>query len=174
MQTWLVHMRGPRDLMRDLGLGNFILMQILFAGMVVSALAHVFFVVTIIALSTILLMKGSLPTTHAAIFALDIFNVVAGYAAFLVLGRRTLAPSERPGFWKVALATPIYWLALSHGAWRALWHLVRRPHLWEKTPHPPTGRLVRRETAIDVQTGTCLKADAKVTPAAVRQSGSPR
>ncbi|MBL0936616.1 MAG: glycosyltransferase [Rhizobiaceae bacterium] len=174
MQTWLVHMRAPRELMRDLGLRNFVLMQILFAGMVVSALAHVFFVVTIIALATILLLNGNMPTHHAAILALDIFNVAAGYAAFLVLGRRALAPSERPGFWKVAIATPLYWLALSHGAWRAVWHLIRRPHHWEKTPHPPTRKLVRRETTIEFQTAASAAANGPLNAAAGLPSGSPR
>ena len=159
MQTWLVHMRSPRTLMRDLGPGNFALMQVLFAGMVLSALAHVFFVITIIALGTTLAVKGALPTNHAAILALDIFNVAAGYTAFLILGRRTLAPSERPGFWTVAAATPLYWLALSHGAWRAVWHLIRQPHHWEKTPHPPSRILVRRQTGEAITPAEALRLD---------------
>jgi len=113
-----------------------------------------FFVVTIIALGVTLALKGNLPTHHAAIFALDIFNVAAGYAAFLILGRRALSPAERPGFWTVAVATPLYWLALSHGAWRAVWHLMRRPHHWEKTPHPPTRALVRRTRADEISAAT--------------------
>jgi cellulose synthase/poly-beta-1,6-N-acetylglucosamine synthase-like glycosyltransferase len=159
MQTWLVHMRSPRALLRDLGFGNFVLMQVLFAGMVLSALAHVFFVITIIALATTFALKGALPTHHAAIFALDIFNVTAGYAAFLLLGRRTLSPSERPGFWSVVAATPLYWLALSHGAWRAVWHLIRRPHHWEKTPHPPSRVLVRRHQGETITQAAALPVD---------------
>lgn len=142
MQTWLVHMRNPRALWRDLGPRNFILMQILFAGMVLSALAHVFFVAAIVALCLLLAIGMPLPTYHTAILALDILNIVGGYAAFILLGRRTLSPPERKGFWKISLATPLYWLALSHGAWRAAWHLIRRPHHWEKTFHPPKHRLV--------------------------------
>ncbi len=46
MQTWLVHMRDPFRLARDLGFGSFLIAQILFAGMVVSALAHPFLVLT--------------------------------------------------------------------------------------------------------------------------------
>lgn len=174
MQTWLVDMRAPRELLRDLGLGNFLLMQILFAGMVVSALANVFFVVTLVALATVVAMSGTVPVHHAALFALDVFNVTAGYAAFLMLGRRTLSPSERPGFWALVAATPFYWLALSHAAWRALWHLVRRPHHWEKTPHPPTRRLVRRDSMIEFQAAGCPHTDKRLNPAAVRRRGSLR
>lgn len=161
MQTWLVHMRSPRALLRDLGFGNFVLMQVLFAGMVLSALAHVFFVVTIIALGATFALKGALPTHHAAILVLDIFNVTAGYAAFLLLARRTLSPSERPGFWSAAFATPLYWLALSHGAWRAVWHLIRRPHHWEKTPHPPSRVLVRPHQRETINAAAAMRLDSR-------------
>ena len=46
MQTWLVHMRDPLALLRDLGFGSFLIAQILFAGMVLSALAHPFLLLT--------------------------------------------------------------------------------------------------------------------------------
>ena len=38
MQTWLVHMRDPAQLLRELGPGSFVIAQILFAGMALSAL----------------------------------------------------------------------------------------------------------------------------------------
>ena len=46
MQTWLVHMRDPLRLARELGPVRSLIAQILFAGMVMSALAHPFLVVT--------------------------------------------------------------------------------------------------------------------------------
>ncbi len=143
MQTWLVHMRAPIMLLRDIGSANFALMQVLFAGMVLSALAHALFVATVLLLGTLLFIQGSLPTYHAAILVLDAFNIMGGYTAFMLLGRRAMSPVERPGFWRIALATPVYWLGLSHAAWRAVWHLIRRPHHWEKTPHPSTRRIIR-------------------------------
>ena len=30
---------------------------------------------------------------------------------------------------------PVYWLLVSFAAYRALYQLIRAPHLWEKTPH---------------------------------------
>jgi hypothetical protein len=34
-----------------------------------------------------------------------------------------------------AVLAPGYWLLMAVASWRALWQLLRQPHLWEKTPH---------------------------------------
>jgi hypothetical protein len=34
-----------------------------------------------------------------------------------------------------ALLAPLYWVLHSIAAWRALEQLIRRPFMWEKTPH---------------------------------------
>ena len=74
-------------------------------------------------------------TWRGALLALDLANIVCGYASFLFLGWRSLDRTRRKSFWRVAASTPLYWLMLSYAAWRALWHLWRHTHLWEKTPH---------------------------------------
>ena len=38
-----------------------------------------------------------------------------------------------------ALAMPAYMLLISLATYRALWHLFRQPHIWEKTPHGLSG-----------------------------------
>ena len=44
------------------------------------------------------------------------------------------------------LFTPVYWMMMSIAAWRAVWQLWRKPHLWEKTPHRPIAtRCVSRQ-----------------------------
>lgn len=136
MQTWLVHMRAPTQLMGEVGAGRFAVAQVLLAGMVVSALANVVFVATIVWIAILHASSGTIGGYHAVLLAIDAFNVVVGYTAFLILGRRVLHRGERAQFWKVALWTPAYWLAMSLAAWRALWELYRRPHHWEKTHHP--------------------------------------
>ena len=136
MQTWLVHMRDPGQLLREIGLGRFVVMQIMLAGMVISALANVVFVATVVWIAMLVSSTGTLGGYHAALLAVDAVNVVVGYTAFLVLGRQVLHPEERASFWKIVLWTPAYWLAMSIAAWRAVWELYRRPHHWEKTHHP--------------------------------------
>ena len=136
MQTWLVHMRAPRQLLGEIGPGRFAVAQVMLAGMVVSALANIVFAATLVWIGILYSSTGTFGGYHAALLAIDAFNVVVGYTAFLILGRRVLNAAERTSFWKVALWTPAYWLAMSLAAWRALWELYRRPHHWEKTHHP--------------------------------------
>jgi cellulose synthase/poly-beta-1,6-N-acetylglucosamine synthase-like glycosyltransferase len=134
-QTWLVHMRNPARLWRELGAGSFLLAQILFAGMLASAFFHPFLVVTGIYLAVWLALHGTLSTWQSAMFAIDIVNIACGYLSFILLGWQTLRANEKRSFWKVVLFTPAYWMLLSVAAWRSVFMLWRRPHEWEKTPH---------------------------------------
>ena len=134
-QTWLVHMRSPVSLARDLGLRSFIATQVLLAGMLGSALLHPFLLATLVVSSARLLTGAPAGPAYPVLMALDIANVVCGYGAFLLLGWRTLAHDERRGFWKTALLTPYYWALMSFTGWRAIWQLWRQPFRWEKTPH---------------------------------------
>ncbi|MGY6708572.1 MAG: glycosyltransferase family 2 protein [Rhizobiaceae bacterium] len=136
IQTWLVHMRTPRQFLGEIGPGQFAVAQIMLGGAVVSALAYVVFVATLVWIVMLHATTGTFGGYHASLLAIDAFNVVVGYTAFLLLGRRVQLPGERASFWKVVLWTPAYWLAMSLAAWRALWELYRRPHHWEKTHHP--------------------------------------
>ena len=134
-QTWLVHMRDPLGLATDLGPASFIVAQILFAGMLASAMLHPLLLATLLLLVLEFLSAKPLTTFGSALLLFDVANVACGYLSFLLLGWQTLKPGERIGFWKVVLLTPPYWVLLSFAGWRAVWQLWRRPHLWEKTPH---------------------------------------
>lgn len=137
MQTWLVHMRNPVLLLREIGPGSFLIVQILFAGMVLSALAHPFLVVTGLVLAVELAIDRPTTNWKATLFTIDFVNVACGYLSFLLLGWKVSTPRERLGFWRIAIFTPVYWMMISTAAWRAVWQLGWRPHLWEKTPHRP-------------------------------------
>jgi hypothetical protein len=39
------------------------------------------------------------------------------------------------GYLLLAVASPVYWVLISVGAWKGLLQLMRRPHYWEKTEH---------------------------------------
>lgn len=140
MQTWLVHMRDPALLMRELGPASFVIGQILFAGMVLSALAHPFLLFTGVILVIDLALARPTGNWKSVLLTIDIVNIACGYLSFLLLGWQTLKLRERLGFWMIVLFTPVYWMLMSVAAWRAVWQLWRRPHHWEKTPHRPLRR----------------------------------
>ncbi|MEC5322172.1 glycosyltransferase [Aurantimonas sp. A3-2-R12] len=134
-QTWLVHMRQPGILRRQIGLRNFVVFQLLFVGMLASALAHpVFLALAILSLASFA-TNGLSSAYQGLIFALDLFNAVGGYAAFIALSIGALDARERGVLVKYYPLLYLYWLLIAVAALRALGQLVSAPHQWEKTPH---------------------------------------
>ncbi|MGN6548642.1 MAG: glycosyltransferase family 2 protein, partial [Pararhizobium sp.] len=140
LQTWLVLMRAPLRLRRELGTGGFAVFQVLIAGMLCSALAHPLLVVFVAAFA--LHAAGSGMVTGAGLdrllFGADIWNLVGGYAVFLLLGWRAMTGEERRRVGPKWMAILPYWLAMSAASWLALFELMRKPFYWAKTPHSPT------------------------------------
>ncbi len=136
--TWLVHMRRPARLLSDLGVFSFVVFQILFAGMLVSAIAHPLLLATGLILAGKLALQVPLDGRQHALFAIDAVNIFCGYASFLLLGWQSLERGERRGFWKIVAMTPVYWAMMSLAALRAVMQLAHTPHVWEKTPHRRT------------------------------------
>ena len=133
-QTWLVHMRSPFSLVGDFGIRNAVIFHLLITGMAVSALIHPFLLYFIL----IKLMGGysaGVVLLKDPLFLLDIFTIILGYLAFAGLAWRTLPVRNLSHLKSRLWLLPIYWMLLSAAAWRALWHLMIRPHEWEKTTH---------------------------------------
>lgn len=135
LQSWFVHMRAPLRTYRELGPRSFLILQILFGGMVVSALSHPILWATWIAIAVHIALGGALSTYQSILLVLDTASIVCGYVSFWLLGWRSSSRELRRGMWKVVLCTPVYWMMMSYAAWRSVLHLYRMPHLWEKTPH---------------------------------------
>ncbi|PSJ54867.1 glycosyltransferase family 2 protein [Kumtagia ephedrae] len=138
LQTWLVHMRDPVALHRDLGVRSFCIAQILYAGLALSVLIHPLLIVAAIYLTGLLLLAEPVSGWPVLLLTMDALNIVCGYLSFLLLGWHSLGKRDRRGFWRILLFTPPYWMMMSWAAWRAVWQLWRRPHHWEKTPHVRT------------------------------------
>ncbi len=137
MQTYVVHMRSPARLVRELGPWGFFGFQATLGGMILSALIHPWFFV--FAAWTIAAGGAALPA-DGALFWLCGFNLLAGYATGVAL---TAAAAAKIGDWRLltsAVWIPLYWLAISFAAYRALVDLIRRPHYWAKTPHGARNR----------------------------------
>lgn len=134
MQTWLVEMRQPKEMLKQAGLKRFLVYHVLTAGLLVSALL---FPVMLLFITYMLLMvtlvKGIGFASPVLIF--DLMNIISGFLSFHVLGRTVLKEEEMPGW--ILPGLPVYWALISLAAWRALWQLYAVPFLWEKTPHQP-------------------------------------
>jgi cellulose synthase/poly-beta-1,6-N-acetylglucosamine synthase-like glycosyltransferase len=144
-KTWLVHMRTPYRLLKELGLPGFLTFQLVVGGNVLAALVYPIFLagalyrLVVTAPSDEGFAVGLLAGLHAT-------TLVAGFLASAFVGwlglvRRGLGASA----WVLALI-PLHWLLLSIAAWRALYQLARDPYHWEKTEHGLAHTSRRRAT----------------------------
>ena len=128
MQTWLVHMRQPLQLIRNAGPRGFIGFQLFIGGTFVSALlAPILWTLTVV-----VLLAGS-KLLGSAHFCLACLLVGNGFFVALAM----LGPLRRGwfGLMPFALLVPLYWGLISVALYRALVQLVSRPFHWEKTRH---------------------------------------
>lgn len=140
LQTWLVLMREPRRTAREMGWLPFLVFQLLVGGMLIAALTHPGLIVflTLLALS-LMQAPAAQPSLFTTIMlAMDIFNILGSYAVFFMLGATPMTQSEKAGVgWKWAMI-PVYWMAVSLAAWKAVIELRLKPFHWNKTPHRPS------------------------------------
>ncbi len=136
MQTWLVHMRAPGRLLRELGPAGFLSFQLLVGGNVLAALVHPLFMGCLIfsVLSGAPMWRGD-GAAVAILAALYATTIAIGYFTSAFLGWLGLAQRRLLDVAWVLLLTPLHWLMLSLAAWRALYQLIVAPHAWEKTEH---------------------------------------
>ncbi|HLN42850.1 MAG TPA: glycosyltransferase family 2 protein [Acidimicrobiales bacterium] len=157
MQTWLVHMRSPLRLWRDLGTRDFIAFQLVLGCAIFTTLVNPVFW----ALFVVYLVNG--PSHIAVLFPAYIFypavaamlagNVLMIYCLMSGCMERGLLPAV-----KVMVLVPAYWALMSVAAYKGLIQLIRpsRRHFWELTEHGLVG--------VD---GTSRKPDAKPRSVAV-------
>jgi len=136
MQTYLVHMRRPAQLYKDLGTGGFFGFQIVFGGILVAALLHpVFILWTGYALFQQITDGNGTWLGGLTLQIANFFIFFAGYFFSMLAGAYAL---DKRGYHPLIAAVffiPIYWLLVSVGAYMGLWQLIFRPFYWEKTTH---------------------------------------
>ena len=93
MQTWIVHTREPRRLMRNMSPRAFAITQILLTGTFVSALLHPLVLLNAILLSVWLLVDAPLRVHMSWIAWMDWTMILASYAAFTALCWQATEPA---------------------------------------------------------------------------------
>jgi cellulose synthase/poly-beta-1,6-N-acetylglucosamine synthase-like glycosyltransferase len=150
LQTWLVHMRQPVRLWRELGPRGFFNFNFFVGGTPLLALMNpVFWALTILWFVTESTLIGDL--FPPLIYFPALICWVIGNAVVVYLGVVSVELDGQPELAVSALLAPLYWVMMSVAAYKAAWQLVRSPSLWEKTAHgltanpaaaPPPQRLV--------------------------------
>lgn len=150
LQTYLVHMRHPLLLWKQLGPRGFIDFQMLVgASSVVLLLNPLMWLLTAIYVASKGTYVGNAIETlfPAALYYPALLSLLAGnfilfYGNAYVCVRHNLIDLTR-----YTLLTPLYWLLMSLGAWAGLISLIHNPFYWAKTDHgvslsQPEGRAV--------------------------------
>lgn len=133
MVTYLVHMRAPIHLLKELGVLRFLGLQAFFLGTVGQfLLAPVLwlFWLTTFGLASPLdpVIPGKVMTILIALFVFaEITNVTIGILAVSARERRFLMP------WVPTM--PLYFPLGVLAAYKALWELAINPFFWDKTQH---------------------------------------
>ena len=134
IQTILVHTRDPARFVRDMGARNAVLFHLFLTSIVLSVLIHPFYLaLTIHQILTLPWLQNS--HTDAFVLGVAIFNLVGGYSTYAMLAYVVHKRQGKRLALKHILSLPLYWMLISVAGWRAIIHVVRRPHAWEKTPH---------------------------------------
>jgi cellulose synthase/poly-beta-1,6-N-acetylglucosamine synthase-like glycosyltransferase len=134
LQTWLLHMRNPRQLVREIGLGGALQFNLFVGGTPLLAMINpIFWAIT----AAWFLGKPEIVQQlfPAWLYYISLISLVLGNVAFLFANLIAARQSGRPElvFW--ALLSPIYWVMMSVAAVKALIQLVVAPSYWEKTAH---------------------------------------
>jgi cellulose synthase/poly-beta-1,6-N-acetylglucosamine synthase-like glycosyltransferase len=134
IQTWLVHMRHPLRLARQLGWRRWMSFQLVVGGTFATFLLNPLYwaLTTLWLLTEAGVIRAVFPglVYYAAAFGLHVGNFVFAYL--------NVAGSMRRGYFdlvKFALFSPIYWGLMSIAAWKGFLQLFYRPFYWEKTVH---------------------------------------
>ncbi len=130
MLTWLVHMRRPLVLWRELGPGAFLGFQMFVGGTVALALA-----MPVALLIFILGISAYGPSVSESLAQVNGLILVSG---LLVAGISATIGAIGRGNYDLVIdvaLTPLYWGLTMLASLRALWQLVKNPFYWEKTRH---------------------------------------
>jgi cellulose synthase/poly-beta-1,6-N-acetylglucosamine synthase-like glycosyltransferase len=133
LQTYLVHMRYPRRLFKDLGASQFLKFQLTFGGGVaVPIINPVLWILTAVSFLIPSFFVGLIPSYLQAIC---LFNLIVGNFSYLLIYVIASIKLKKYNSIPFALLMPIYWGLLSIASWRGLIQLIRNPFYWDKTTH---------------------------------------
>ncbi len=137
IQTYLVHMRNPREFLRSWSEPHVLTFQLVVGGKVMSM-----FINPIMWATTILyfVFRSTLgpaiePFFPAAVFYMALTCLVFGNFLYMYYYMIGCAKRGHDEIIKYVFLVPFYWLMMSVAAWKAVWSLIVAPHYWAKTKH---------------------------------------
>jgi cellulose synthase/poly-beta-1,6-N-acetylglucosamine synthase-like glycosyltransferase len=137
LQTYLVHMRQPDQMLQEKDSEHFSAFQLLIGGKVFLALVNPIMWILTILYFTARSEFGPLIEQFfpGPVLYLGVISLVFGNFLYLYYYMIGCARRKQYSLIKYAFLVPLYWLYMSIAAWVAVIELVYRPHYWSKTKH---------------------------------------
>jgi hypothetical protein len=134
MQTYLVHMRHPIELIKKIGFKGFLGFQLFVGGTPFVFLANpiLWFVFTTWLITKAEIIKLFFPDW---VMYVSTFNLLFGNAIVIYMNMMSVFRRKYYNLLPYALLNPFYWILHSIAAYKALWQLIQNPFYWEKTEH---------------------------------------
>lgn len=134
IQTYLVHMRNPWKLYRQIGLRGFLSFQFVVGGTFFGYLVNpIYWMLTA---AWFLFQWGIIREIFPApVFYIGAVGLYLGNFAFTYLNVAGCLRREYYDMVKYALLSPVYWAFMSVAAWKGFLQLFYKPSYWEKTDH---------------------------------------
>ena len=134
LQTWLIHLRQPRRLWRELGPRGFIGFNLFVGGTPLIAIINpIFWALTAVwFLAHPAIIESLFPSW---LYYAGLACFVGGNFMFLYGSMVSAQSTGRPDVVLAAALSPIYWVMMSIAAMKATIQLVSAPSFWEKTTH---------------------------------------
>jgi glycosyltransferase XagB len=134
LQTWLVHMRQPLRLFRELGAEPFLAFNLVVGVTPLVALLNpIFWFLTLLwFVAKLEFVQTVFPAWiyYPGLFCLVIGNVLALYLSLIAI-----RATGHVNLVTAVLLSPVYWLMMSVAALKACLQLTIAPWFWEKTTH---------------------------------------
>ena len=136
LQTWLVHMRDPVGVLREIGLGGFWVLQATTIGVFISALLHpILLVATFVMLFTQPMVYADTPLWLVVFGSMNLLTFVLGYGVSIYAANKALGQLGISRWWGTLASLPFYWILMCAAAWLALYQFIVCPFAWNKTEH---------------------------------------
>jgi cellulose synthase/poly-beta-1,6-N-acetylglucosamine synthase-like glycosyltransferase len=134
LQTWLVHMRHPRRLIKDIGFAAFVRFNLFVGGTPVLAMLNPISWALII-LWFVLQPHFILEIMPAPVYYSGLFGWLFGNFILYYLNLMVAYEFDDEKVFMAALRLPLYWVMMAIAAVKAMLQLVFTPAYWEKTQH---------------------------------------
>ncbi|MEX5272272.1 glycosyltransferase family 2 protein, partial [Kocuria sabuli] len=134
LQTWLVHMRRPVAVHRELGWRGALGLHLFVLGTPLTALLNPIFW----ALAIAWYVQGPQGVSllfPPAVYYIALACFLIGNVAVIYVNLLTTRVINKPDLLGAALLVPGYWVMMSIAAVKAAYQLVFNPSYWEKTSH---------------------------------------